>query len=486
MTARRLMGRMLPDTILGRTALVLVAAVVLVLGWTVYRFDDQRSHALAALGGRNAAERVAALALLLDSISPDNRRAALNSMDTPGFRAGWSMMPVVGPGDMPSGFAAEVAGYIQDRVKDREVRVSDSLPPPPAFGPPSERGRDDMDHDGAKDREGRDRDGWERKRDRHSMGLPPGALLIYGPVLRISVQLADQSWLNVAAPMDRGEPLWQVRFMVPLLSALVLVMAAALWAVRWAARPFAGFTKAAERLGVDVAAPPMAEDGPREVRQAAHAFNVMQGRIRRFVQDRTQMLAAISHDLRTPITRMRLRAEFVEDEVERAKMLADLDEMERMIAATLAFARDDAAREDRRPVDLAALVDGLADDFGAHYDGPDQLVMDARPMALKRAMANLLDNARKYGNGTVIARLQDQGGQVVILVLDDGPGIPADQFERVFAPFFRLEASRNRETGGTGLGLSVARAAARAHGGDIVLSNRPEGGLEVRMVLPRG
>ncbi|MBC7905529.1 MAG: two-component sensor histidine kinase, partial [Rhodospirillaceae bacterium] len=199
---------------------------------------------------------------------------------------------------------------------------------------------------------------------------------------------------------------------------------------------------------------------------------------------RTQLLAAISHDLRTPITRMKLRAEFVEDEVERGKMLADLDEMERMIAATLAFARDDAAREDRRQVDVAALVQGLSEDLGAAYDGPDSLVLPARPMALKRAVANLIDNAVKYG-APARTYLTEDDGQVVITMDDSGPGIPEAEFERVFAPFVRLEASRNRETGGTGLGLSVARAAARAHGGDITLANRLEGGLRVHLSLPR-
>ena len=196
------------------------------------------------------------------------------------------------------------------------------------------------------------------------------------------------------------------------------------------------------------------------------------------------MLAAISHDLRTPITRMRLRAEFVEDDEQRAKMLADLEEMEHMIAATLAFARDDATREARRQVNVAALVQGLAEDMGIPYDGPDNVVLSAGTVALKRLVANLLDNARKYG-GIARATLSEEPGAVVVTIDDDGPGIPETEIERVFAPFVRLEASRNRETGGSGLGLSIARAAARAHGGDITLHNRPEGGLRVRLVLPR-
>jgi signal transduction histidine kinase len=446
------MSRFIPDTILGRTALVLVAAMAVALATTLFFFAGSRSEALASLGGRNAAERVAALARLAEETPPEQRRAVLRSQDSTGFRASWGANPLVAADEPASGLAEAVARHLRHHLDGHEVRVATGLP---ATGPG------------------------------HSMG--PGMGLGHGPrgpAIRISVRLHDQSWLNVFAPLEPGDSLWRARFVVPLAAALVAVILAALWAVRRATRPFATFAAAAERLGVEIAAPPLAEAGPREARRAAHAFNVMQERIRRFVDDRTQMLAAISHDLRTPLTRMKLRAEFVEDEAQRAKMLVDLDEMERMIAATLAFARDDAAREDRRPLDLASLVQGLAEDKGVAYAGSESLVLDARPLALKRAIANLLDNARLYGGGAR-ARLEDTPNDIRVIIEDDGPGIPESEFERVFAPFTRLETSRNRDTGGTGLGLAVARAAARAHGGDITLANRAEGGLRVIMVLPR-
>ena len=450
--------RLLPDTLLGRTALVLVAALMVALAAALFTFANQRSEALAALGGRNAAERVASMVNLLEGTDPEARRATLRSMDTPGFRAGWSVNPLVPEHSDSTGLGAAVARRLGQHLKEHEVRVSTRLPPEP---PP---------HDGMRGH-------------RRGMGMA-GFGFSHGPALRMSVRLADHSWLNVLVPLDGDETMWQPRFLGLLLTAVVAITLAALWAVRHAARPFATFAAAAERLGTDVTAPPLPETGPREIRAAAHAFNVMQGRIRRFVEDRTQMLAAISHDLRTPLTRMRLRAEFVEDDEQRARMLADLEEMEHMIAATLAFARDDATREKRRPVDVAALVQGLAEDMGATYDGPDSLVLPAGPLALKRLVGNLLDNARKYGGGGR-ASLSETPAGLVMVVEDDGPGIPEAEFERVFAPFVRLEGSRNRETGGTGLGLSVARAAARAHGGDITLANRPEGGLRVQLVLPR-
>lgn len=479
-----------PRTVLMRTAVVLVLAVGVILGAALFLFADQRTEALTALGGKNAAERVAGLVQAVED-SPENYRPQLlRSMESPGFRVGWGAAPLLQASDQELlGLPAQVARHLRDALPDREIRISAKPPGPPPMefsGPPPDRRPEPeglVPHPGDMPPP-LSSPPWMRR-------APPGdpaSGMRMEPLLRISVRLNDESWLNVIAPLEPGETLWRGRFLGPLLAALLAVMVVALWAVRQATLPIARFARAAERLGVDVDAPPMAETGPREVRHAAQAFNQMQARIRRFVQDRTLMLAAISHDLRTPITRLKLRAEFVEDEEERTRMLADLDEMERMIASTLAFARDDAAHEERHPTDLATMMQGLTDDLlargeTASYSGPESLVIAARPIALKRAVANLLENAIKYGHCARVS-LRHEPGQAVLSIDDDGPGIPEAQHERVFAPFVRLETSRNRGTGGTGLGLAVARAAVRAHGGDIHLSNRAEGGLTVTVSLP--
>lgn len=477
---RRRLIRLLPDSVMGRTALVLVAALLVSVLTAAALFNRQKQEALDAIGGRNAAERVAALVSLAEDMAPELRRQALANAETPNFRVGWGDMPVA-LDDENFGLASYVRSALEPALEGREVRVS-TRPGPFVGGPATGLGRGGGG------------------RHMHGPGGPgPGGLgpgggpgapsKLIGPSLRVSVNLNDGSWLNVLAPLDLGDPVWRPRFVAPLVLALILVTAAALWAARAATRPFAAFAAAAERLGVDVSAPPMDETGPREVRRAAQAFNVMQGRIARFVQDRTQMLAAISHDLKTPITRLRLRAEFMDDDDQRAKMLADLAEMEQMIAATLAFARDDAANEPRVRLDLAALLQGMVEDLedlGAKcsYAGPSELVIAARPTALKRALGNLIDNAVKYG-GAADVTLEESGAELHVLVEDRGPGIPAEARERVFAPFVRLEGSRNRDTGGTGLGLAVARAAIRAHGGDILLSDRSGGGLRVTVILPK-
>jgi signal transduction histidine kinase len=466
---RRLRDRVLPDTVLGRTALVLVAALALSAMVALVLGTIQRQEILEAMGGRNAAERVAGFVSMAEQTPPNQRREMLRRLDSPNFRVGWGLLPAVADRERSSrdDFIRDI---LEEGLKDHEVRVSSR---PGHFGGPA-TGLMGPGHHGM-ERQARE--------DRHGDEDQPPVLLI-----RIAVKLNDGSWLNALTPFERSDGFWRPRFLLPLALALVLVMAAALMAVARATRPFGSFAAAAERLGVDVGAPPMEETGPREVRRAAQAFNIMQGRIKRFVQDRTQMLAAISHDLKTPITRLRLRAEFVDDDEQRAKMLADLDDMEAMICATLAFARDDTASEHRVKLDLATLVQGMVedwDDLGAKtsYDGPDHLVTQARPNALKRALGNLVDNAIKYGGGAHVA-LAASESELRITIDDTGPGIPDGDFERVFAPFVRLEASRSRDTGGTGLGLAVARAAIRAHGGDILLANRPEGGLRVTVVLP--
>lgn len=267
-----------------------------------------------------------------------------------------------------------------------------------------------------------------------------------------------------------------------------LIIMGVFWAAHRMTRPLRQFAHAADRLGMDVHAPPLPEKGSRELRRATRAFNLMQERIRRFIDDRTQMFAAISHDLRTSLTRLRLRSEFIEDEEQKSKALADLDEMEQMLSETLAFARDDSKTEATTRFDLGQLLQSLGDDLAdmghtASYEGPVHAIFEGRPVALRRAFSNLANNAIAYGNEVTIAlKSSDEG--FLVEFCDRGPGIPENQRERVFAPFFRLETSRNRETGGTGLGLSVSRNIARQHGGDVVLADRDGGGLIVRVVLP--
>ena len=304
-------------------------------------------------------------------------------------------------------------------------------------------------------------------------------------------------WLIVSLRLPPPQPWHSPAFLAAF--ALMTVVAAVLtiWAVRRLTRPLRTLAAAAERLGRDVNAPPLSEDGPSEIATAAVAFNTMAARIRRFVQDRTFLLTAMGHDLRTPITRLKLRAEFIEDEDQRQKFMADLDEIEAMVNATLDFGRDATANEPAAPIDLALLCQTVLDEAAdvrpeaadaLAYSGPAHCTARARIGALKRALGNLVNNALAYGGAarlTLVPPEANQRGSVArIEIDDDGPGIPPSDLERVFQPFQRLEASRNRETGGTGLGLPIARDILRAHGGDVTLANRPGGGTRAVVTLP--
>jgi signal transduction histidine kinase len=326
-----------------------------------------------------------------------------------------------------------------------------------------------------------------------AVSIPPFGMPVPPPpeptVIEVSRQLKDGTWMRFHAPVTATDALKEPGFLASLAGSAAVAILLSAWVLGFTTRPLRRFAAAANRLGVDMNAPSLDEAGPREVRLAAAAFNKMQRRLRAFVEDRTRMLAAVSHDLRTPLTRMRLRAEFIDDDSVREKMLDDLAEMEAMIGSTLAFARDEAAQEDIQPLELNAMLERLVEDMRdggkpAHVTpSPFPVPITGRRMALRRAIANLLENAVKYGQRAEIA-IAITGENVTVTIDDDGPGIPETEFDNVFRPFFRLEGSRSRDTGGTGLGLSVANDIIRAHGGEIGLGNRPEGGLRVTVVLP--
>jgi signal transduction histidine kinase len=310
-----------------------------------------------------------------------------------------------------------------------------------------------------------------------------------GDVLTIALELPGGRWLTVERVLHPPIPqmIWPMALSLAL-SALAVAGAVAL-AVRRIVRPLKTLSAAADRLGRGEAVGSVPEEGPADVRRTTRAFNTMSERLTRFVADRTRMLAAIAHDLRTPITGMRLRAEMVEDAETRARIQAGLDEMAEMTEAALAFARTDAQGEATRRVDLASLVQSVVDDLAdagaaVAYRGPERLDRTCRPTALKRAVRNLVANAVAYGTRAEVVLDETAPQGIELTVADDGPGIPADQLERVFDPFVRLEESRSRETGGSGLGLSIARNIARAHGGDVSLENRPQGGTVARLILP--
>jgi hypothetical protein len=441
--------RLLPRSLAGRTALFLLLGLVLVqvAGLTIHaldRVDLQRFQQ-----AREVSQRSYVVWRMLLATPPDRRGAVAADLDLPaGLRASYDDEPI-----------ARLTNPPPPPPLARLLRVDSVMSAPPRLRP---------------------------REVIVSGSYRPGVLLA-------SLRFPDQGWLNLRMEMPAPRPWHSETFLAAFLLMTLAAGGLTLWAVKRLTRPVRDLAAAADRLGRDVNAPPLPENGPAEVATAAHAFNTMAERIRRFVSDRTQMLAAIGHDLKTPITRLKLRAELLDDDEQRRKIIADLEEMEAMIAATLAFARDDAAAEPSVAVDLAALcrtvLDEAADanpELADHiaYAGPEHLTVRARPVAMKRALANLVGNAIAYGGAARLALEPAPPGQIRIAIDDDGPGVPEEELEGVFQPFRRLETSRNRETGGTGLGLPIARNILRAHGGDVVLRNHPRGGLTALATMP--
>jgi signal transduction histidine kinase len=462
------MKRFLPDSIAGRTTLVLLVGLTLshVLSTAVYSTD--RQTAVLEANESQFADRVASVARLLDRAGGDERKDLVEALNSPILSVSWTPEPV----------------FPHDHEESQELSaVRAALEP--YFGRLDKNRIHVMDRhvgDLFTDHHAQSSISWTSMM-RLAHNMPDNQ------TVQVSLQLNDGSWANFGLTLVRSATLLSHR---SILSTLIMALGIALFSVlatRWIGRPIATFAQAADRLGRDVNAPPLPPNGPKEVRSAAAAFNDMQDRIRRFIEDRTRMLAAISHDLRSPITRMRLRAEMLGDDSPKQPMLADLDEMEAMVTSVLEFARGETAAEPTQTIDLSATLAAICDnatDMGlpAEFNWQGRLVCACRPLAMKRALANLVENAAKYGGQAHVAA-RHAGAAIEVVIDDQGPGIPTEEIEKVFTPFYRLEPSRNRKTGGMGLGLTVARTIIRAHGGDIALVNRPEGGLRATVLLPQ-
>lgn len=452
-----------PTGIGGRTLLVLLIGFGVAQALTLALYVRSRAEAIAAMEASRAADRIADLLLL--SPQPDPAQAAKLGLTLHRLDAA-DIVPA------SSGLAPVVAGILRQRLDLAQMPPVEvlSLTETPLWP-----------------WKGRERAGIFRWRESGELmrGRQPPSLLV-----RALLPDPTGGWLGIDAEVYGEAPvrLWPPRFLFASTILAVVALVLTLGAVRRVTRPLGLFTLAAERLGQDLAAPPLPETGPREVRRLTAAFNRMQERLRSFVEGRTQLLAAISHDLRTPLTRLKLRTELVEDADEQARMVGDIDHMEALITAALTFARNDAAREARQPVDLAGILRDIAterQDLGAEvsYDGPERLIVSLAPLALRRAVDNLVDNALKFGRRADLRLILDAEG-AALSVQDDGPGVPLAERERVFEPFYRGDAARTAEIGGSGLGLSITRDIIQAHGGTIALADGVPSGLVVRIHLP--
>lgn len=461
---------LLPRGLFGQTLAILLAGLIAshLVGFWIYSTD--REQAVRAAGGAVLAQRIANATRLVQGAAPEARAALAGALGDAAFRV--TIVPT------PPNF-----GTVEDTGVARGLREmlarqvsSPSLPSPrvavaAAAGPVSPM----MGPGG--------RGGWMMEHGPSRAGLAPVR------DLRVAMPLPDGPWLFFETGLPASGPDPSLQFLVSMAVMAAVILGVSIIAVRRVTQPLAVLAAAAERLGRDVTSSPVEETGTTETRLAARAFNNMQERVRHLLESRMQMLAAISHDLRTPLTLLRLRVENVAESDDRERMLATIDDMDVMVGAMLRFARDETATEAPRRTDLAALVQSLADDMSdaglpVSMTQTDPIIFDCRPSALKRAVTNLIDNALKYGGAARVALLTTPQS-VEIRVEDDGPGLPAAEIARATEPFYRVERSRSRDTGGVGLGLAITLAIVQSHGGTLTLSNLRGGGLRASIVLPR-
>ena len=455
--------KLLPRSLFGQLVLALVAAIVVAQLAGSWLMVDERARFGDRLRREYAAQRIAGIISVLDAAPAEERPRLVRALSVPPTRLTLDEPWQAGgaePGPEGSAFLQRVARELE-RPLPLQVLSIRHVPRP-------ER------------RPGHD---FERP-DRHQRHDGPLVLLAV-----TQARLGDGTVVTFRHALPQPPLDWPLRLLGLLALLAVVVALASAWAVRRMTRPLKDLAAAADGLARDLDQPPLEEKGPQEVQRAARSFNAMQRALRAYLETRAQALAGVSHDLRLPLTRLRLRLEQLPENEARAAMQRDIEEMDAMVGGTLDYLRAGSDTEQAVKLNLVALLEGLAEDAeatGAKVGLRGTAApLTARPQALRRCLANLIDNACRYGGGAVDVTLADGAEAVEIRIEDRGPGIPAEEGERVFEPYVRLEASRARHTGGAGLGLAIARAIARAHGGEVTLAPREGGGTTASLTLPR-
>ncbi|WP_206185622.1 ATP-binding protein [Thioclava sp. JM3] len=445
----------------------LVLLIIIALGVaqfvSLWLFADERSLAIRAALGFEAAGRAANVARLIEEAPADLRPSIIRAANSPLVRFDLGTKPLVQHSDHSDG------GLVETRVRallndsySRDIRVElhqikGAILPLP-----------NLSHE---------------MTEMH-LAMMRGELSAIE--MNLSISIAGGKWLNVSTRFERPPIQWPLYSVLTFgLTAMALLVAVSWFVMAGLLGPLRRLTKASERLGRGEDIDALPERGPQEVRELTAGFNRMQDRLTRFVADRTRVLAALGHDLRSPLTAMRVHSEMVEEDETRESLVATVEEMQSMVEATLTFAKGLSGNEPMQDVDLQSFLEALRGDMVVPFvlsDGPEVTVR-LRPNTIRRALRNVIENAVRYGGSATLGWISADG-EIEISVTDRGPGIPTAELERVFDPFFRLEESRSLETGGHGLGLSIARSILRAQGGEISLANHPDGGLIATIRLP--
>ena len=464
---KKLFSQPLPAWILLIVVAGLLAAQTATLFIAAHGVSDTgRSFDLFRLG-----ERTVALSKAFNAAAPDVRHTLLSELANPSLMLSIAGQPEVDSAIPADDELAELEDILVGKlnrsgvsdVRIREDTASDTVRLPPGrTGGAAQQGNVEAQLSEAASNLGRS-----------------GRFLV-------SVQFNDGQWLNFATPVTPDPPVLTAENMPLYAGAALVIIVVALWAIRQLTRPYAALERAVKAIGDDLNRPPLPEVGSRDVRATAHAVNWMQRKLQEYVAEREHLAAALAHDLRTPVTRLRLRFELSQRR-DKLALIADLAEIEAIIKSVIEFASHERRDEPEERVDLVSLIESICDDFPQAQvvaaSVQSRIICNGRPIALKRCLTNLVDNAIKYGKrATVALNVDDE--TVSVAIEDDGDGIPEAEVESVFTPFHRVESSRNRNTGGIGLGLAIARSIARAHSGDVRIHNLPGSGLRVILSLP--
>ncbi|MCG7198810.1 HAMP domain-containing histidine kinase [Marinobacter pelagius] len=462
--------RLWPRRAGGQLALLLVFVLLAAQVITIAILAGERQGALRSAGLEHVLQRVTDAYTLLDTTDPERQERILRALASPSLQLSIDPSPYLSGDETPSltrQLARELdlmAGQARTAMGSEETEC---LPDRESDHEKREKHDDDDEHH-------EDDDHRRKRRD-----CPP--------ILSVSLGMSSGQWFNIRAQPPAPSLLWLKASLTSVGITAVLLTLTLLLAIRRILRPVNELSQAAHAFGrgEKITIP---ERGPEDIREVTRAFNRMQHQVSRAQEDRERLLAALAHDLRTPITSMRLRVEMLPEGEDRDRLLDSLREMQHLAEATLDFIRGSTTEQHRR-YDLATLLDSLCDDLremglAVECEDSPRCVLQGQPEAVKRAIRNLIENAVKYGQKADV-KLETSGQEAVVTVIDQGPGIPESERDQVFQPFYRLEQSRSRDTGGAGLGLAIARTLIRGMGGDIRLDSGPEGkGLQVTVTLP--
>jgi len=471
------MNRFLPKSLFGQMLVIMLLGLIVSYAIGAWIYSTDREAAVREVGGLAAAHRIANLARLVEAAPADWRERIVATLSDRTFRVALSDQKPDFTARGDNGPVAEaIAAYLSDRLELDSSRkpvvvASESARLLPGSGP-------FVDHPPM------------------MMMRGPGGMMggwtMHGwaelVALAVAIPLSSGQWLSFNMALPEHVPSFSYQLIASMLVATSVLIAVAVLAAKRVTAPLRTLAQAAQRLGKDVNAPPIPEMGTIETRQASRAFNEMQVRLRELIGNRMRLLAAISHDLRTPLTLLRLRTEDAVDSEDKERMLATITEMDAMVNAILQYTRDEMTTEPVRRTDLTALIQSVVDDMAdagmdVVFDPAPPVLVDCRSSAIKRAITNLVDNAVKYGHKARVT-LRVRAKLAEITVEDEGPGIPEQELARVFQPFYRVEESRNRESGGVGLGLAIAQSLVQKNNGTLSLQNRPAGGLRAQILLP--